>query len=115
MEENPIWVHCRMPRSSITFSRSKPWRGRSAIRPRTVTSDSVSSAGTGYILALGYNPCEPHHPLVAAPRRPLITMCPSHSSEYQPGAPVSEPTPIPTHWYNIAADLPVPPPPHLHP
>ncbi|MFD4291999.1 TrpB-like pyridoxal phosphate-dependent enzyme [Rhodococcus sp. NPDC058505] len=24
-------------------------------------------------------------------------------------------TPIPTHWYNIAADLPVPPPPHLHP
>ncbi|MGW0045554.1 TrpB-like pyridoxal phosphate-dependent enzyme [Rhodococcus sp. NPDC003348] len=28
---------------------------------------------------------------------------------------MSEPTPIPTHWYNIAADLPVPPPPHLHP
>lgn len=24
-------------------------------------------------------------------------------------------TPIPTHWYNIVADLPVPPPPHLHP
>lgn len=22
---------------------------------------------------------------------------------------------IPTHWYNIVADLPVPPPPHLHP
>ena len=24
-------------------------------------------------------------------------------------------TPIPTHWYNIAADLSTPPPPHLHP
>ena len=22
---------------------------------------------------------------------------------------------IPTHWYNIAADLPTPAPPHLHP
>ena len=22
---------------------------------------------------------------------------------------------IPTHWYNIAADFPTPPPPHLHP
>jgi tryptophan synthase beta chain len=22
---------------------------------------------------------------------------------------------IPTHWYNIVADLPTPPPPHLHP
>ncbi|MGF7121019.1 TrpB-like pyridoxal phosphate-dependent enzyme [Rhodococcus sp. TAF43] len=27
----------------------------------------------------------------------------------------SIPTPIPTHWYNIVADLPVAPPPHLHP
>src|SRR3989337_149591 len=22
---------------------------------------------------------------------------------------------VPTHWYNLAAELPVPPPPHLHP
>ncbi len=29
--------------------------------------------------------------------------------------PVSEPVKIPTHWYNIVGDLPVAPPPHLHP
>src|SRR5690625_7838629 len=29
------------------------------------------------------------------------------------GIPV--PTKIPTHWYNLAADLPEPVPPHLHP
>jgi len=28
---------------------------------------------------------------------------------------VSEPVSIPTHWYNIAGDLPDAPPPHLHP
>lgn len=28
---------------------------------------------------------------------------------------MSEPVSIPTHWYNITGDLPVAPPPHLHP
>ena len=28
---------------------------------------------------------------------------------------VLPPVEVPTHWYNLAAELPTPPPPHLHP